>query len=321
MNADEIRAHLRIYHPYQLGELQRAEREKLRLAYYTDADTAMKLLASGDIWLRQTSLMNDSREVLHGLDCLRIGLELPLGKKLEQALEGIYPGICKEIGQRFWPAAFQLELGTFVACMSEHGGPDKETTRHEDQLGRLSMWRAYGRGCGVALVLHPKWLPDAVPVAAFSSAVAYLTPPGVAEQLGVLADNIVSNRGNVESRGREQTIQDMLVVFRSAAVCIKHPGFKEEREWRMVAMPSILGMNNLKTITPTIGGIPQQVQTINIGVAGRKWPEIIDRVIIGPTSAPAAVHGVLYQALAAHNIPNGPDRLILSNIPLRVIAG
>jgi hypothetical protein len=50
-------------------------------------------LASGDIWLRQTSLMNDSREVRHGLDCLRIGLQLEPGHKLEQTLEGFYKGV------------------------------------------------------------------------------------------------------------------------------------------------------------------------------------------------------------------------------------
>lgn len=176
----------------------------------------------------------------------------------------------------------------------------------------------YGRGCGVAIVVHPKWLPEPIPVAAFSSAVAYMTAQQLAPQLGAIADNLIANRSYVAGRGREPTIQDVLAMFRAGAVCIKHPGFKEEREWRMVAMPGFLGTNNLTMITRTIGGLPQQIYTLNIKVGGRDWPEIIDRVIIGPTQAPAAVYGVLHQAMIARNIPTGPDKLIVSHIPLRV---
>jgi hypothetical protein len=52
-----------------------------------------------------------------------------------------------------------LALRTFVACFSEHGGTNWDASdrdHQEDAFGRLSMWRAYGRGSGVALVLNHK---------------------------------------------------------------------------------------------------------------------------------------------------------------------
>ena len=43
-----------------------------------------------------------------------------------------------------WP---NVRSQTYVACVSEHRD-------QEDVHGRLSMWRAFGRGARVALVFH-----------------------------------------------------------------------------------------------------------------------------------------------------------------------
>jgi hypothetical protein len=70
-------------------------------------------------------------------------------------------------------------------------------------------------------------------------------------------------------------------------------------------MPGLLGFHNLVPLTKTISGIPQQVLALDAKVAGRGLPELVDKVIIGPTSAPAAVHGVVYNAMMEQAIPAG----------------
>ncbi len=42
-----------------------------RIAYYTTADTALKIIQNKSFWLRNPQLMNDYEEVLHGRYALR----------------------------------------------------------------------------------------------------------------------------------------------------------------------------------------------------------------------------------------------------------
>jgi hypothetical protein len=140
-NADQ-RKHASIFHPYLLGKLDRVEANKTRFVYYTDADTALKIITGKTIWLRQTMLMNDFREVTHGLDCLQQAFQSDHAARFRTALHAAHPDVNDEIEKRLNAAIPSLQFGSYVACFSEHGGTgDPKVDAHEQQFGRLSMWR------------------------------------------------------------------------------------------------------------------------------------------------------------------------------------
>jgi Protein of unknown function (DUF2971) len=314
----EHKKHASIFHPYLLDEMERIDRENRRFVYYTSADTAFKILTSKKIWLRQTTLMNDSREILHGLDCVRVASRSDHGQRLLGFVDSIYPGVGTEIAREFEFKSLVLQNRTFVACLSVHGDAA------EDQHGRLSMWRAYGRGTGVAIVVSAKPIfSTSTALGAYTSPVAYMDAMQMAEQFRRLADQVEQNREYLEQLQRQGTKEALLIAFQSAAVCTKHPGFHEEQEWRIVAMPELLQPKRLGSIYPTVGGVPQQVLTLSLedvpeeGLTGISPPDFIDRIIIGPTDSAAAIYDALYRSMLDAKIADPLSKLHVSNIPLR----
>jgi hypothetical protein len=84
-------------HPYLLGEQDRIENKNVWFVHYTSTDAAVKILKGRSIWPRQTTLMNDRREVEHGLDCLRGAYHSPEGERFRNLLNSVYPGITGDI--------------------------------------------------------------------------------------------------------------------------------------------------------------------------------------------------------------------------------
>ena len=80
----------------------------------------------------------------------------------------------------------------------------------------------------------------------------------------------------------------LMLVF--AATCSKHPGLSDEREWRVLTNPQLWPSPQLVEHHDVIGGIPQTVYRMPLknspadNVMGIELPELIDRVIIGPTA-------------------------------------
>lgn len=104
--------------------------------------------------------------------------EKALFNKFVAAFDAGHPGAAGE-AFKLYDAHFQNNVfRTYIACLSEH---DPEN----DSMGRLSMWRAYGRGrAGVALVLNKEPFFGNVPfVGFFASPVVYLRDKQVREYL------------------------------------------------------------------------------------------------------------------------------------------
>ena len=113
---------------------------------------------------------------------------------------------------------------TYVTCVSQH-------LSEEDHHGRLSMWRAYGCGTGIALVINGAVMFGNTQVLqVFSSPVLYRSPETVAEQLNQIANNISNDVGFLRDLGREHVKSAVFNMFLFGILCTKHPGFYEERE-------------------------------------------------------------------------------------------
>jgi hypothetical protein len=315
-----IERHMSVFMPYALRRVKAVGSAGTRFAYYTDADTAMKILDTGTIWMRQAACMNDYMEVQHGIDCLVAAWNGDDGKRLKDSLEKRFQGIVQEVADWFNGWQHDLRFRTFVTCFSEHAGPGHE---NEDHLGRLSMWRAYGRGAGVALIIKqdPFWSTD-TSLGLYTSPIAYLDDKGFAAEFKGLVDSIEANASYLDEIKHEGVRNALEVALSAAVVSVKHPGFHEEREWRIVRTPNSPFRCPLQTVSRTIGGIPQPVLLLDLkdrppGLVGITPPALIDRVIIGPTVFPLAIKEALLTQMEAANIPDAKDKLHISFVPLR----
>lgn len=297
---------------------QTALSKKIRFVHYTHADAAKKILQSNEVWMRKSSCMNDFREVQHGLDCLCVAFnQTAAGKKFREVIDKPFPGISEEIAKHFngWIPSLQAE--TYLSCVSEHED-------EEDAIGRLSMWRAYGDGEGVALVLNSEpFLGTSDALKAYTSPVAYLDDQGIARELGRIADNIESNLDFITARGRQELINSLFNMFRFAALCTKHPGFKEEQEWRVIYCPSIDKSEYLHREVQTINGVPQPIYKIPLkdiptkNLIGIQIPSLLNRIIIGPTRFPAAMWEAFRDLLTDAGVQDANKKVFVSNLPLR----
>jgi len=288
-----------IFFPHNAHARDRAIASGGRFVYYTTTETAYLILKNREIWLRNTSVMNDYMEINHGLNCIVNSYRSSIGQEFEAALDKCFSGISGEIRDLFnsWIPIIKQE--TYVISVSEHAAAD-------DEFGRLSMWRAYGGNAGVALVFNGGVMSrpsDAL--GAYSSPVAYLNSDGVAAELTKIKNAILENVEYVRSLGREGLKHAIFEAFRFAAICTKHPAFLEEKEWRVVSTKVLHDNPRLPPHVEIVGGIPQKVLKLKLedhpdeGLYGLAIPSFIDRILIGPCEYSETIKRALTSLLGA----------------------
>ncbi len=271
--------------------------------------------------MRKSSCMNDFMEIEHGFECLNAAYK-GNKEKVISILDGIFPGACEKLEQRFNSWLPHFRTNTYIACISEHG--DETTGDEEDKIGRLSMWRAYGGVTGVAIVMNggPFLRPSAA-LKAYTSPVAYLSVDKFEEEFHRLLDGIAENSAVLKMMGEEAIVDQMFEAFRYAILCTKHPGFREEREWRVIYNHVFDKSDRLIADVQSIRGTPQpifKIPLINIpheGLSGIELAELIERVIIGPTQFPVAIMEALTSLLSAAKMTDASSKVFISDIPLR----
>jgi hypothetical protein len=307
----------RILHPYMLQRHLSAVAEGTRFVHYTSADGALNILRSKEIWMRKSSCMNDYLEVQYGLQRLYKAYgQTEVGKKFKAALNKIFDGITVDIEKLFdsWTPHFQTN--TYFTCVSEH----KNT---EDTFGRLSMWRAYGETTGIGLVVNNSvFLTAADGLKAYTSPVAYLNDQDFETEFGKITDNISAEIDFLRGRGREEITLRIFNMLRFAALCTKHPGFAEEKEWRVVYCPTLEESPHLIKEIRVIRGVPQPIYKIplrDIPEAGflGAIPALINRIIIGPTQYPLALQEAFVQLLTEAGVSDPESKICVSDIPIR----
>lgn len=262
--------------------------------------------------------MNDYMEVEHGLNCLVAAFKNEEnGKRFQATLEGIFPGIIKEFTNLFdgWLPSFRIS--SYIACFSEH-------LPEEDNYGRLSMWRAYGGERSVALILSRKpFLAETDVFHAYTNPVAYLDPENFNQEFCKLATRIDSEKEFIDSLGKQRIINYLFEVFKNIVLCVKHPGFKEEREWRVVYNPDVRKSEYVSSSIESINGVPQEVHKIPLkdipegNFYGATVPEFIERIIIGPNDHQVVLGKTFIKLLEKAGSKNPSQKIHYSGIPLR----
>ncbi|MBF4987976.1 hypothetical protein [Methylophilus sp. 14] len=130
-----------VFFPYHMCQVDRVINDELCFSHYTQAATALKIIQNQEIWLRNVMVMNDVKEFEHGKDLLCNLIENSIeGKALKDAFNILAPNLFDEVFGNFKDWGFFIKNDQFISCFSEH--------LPKDELGTLSMWRAYGGRSG-----------------------------------------------------------------------------------------------------------------------------------------------------------------------------
>ncbi|WP_417587362.1 DUF2971 domain-containing protein [Pararhodobacter oceanensis] len=303
-----------IFNPGLLEETFAVLKEQKRFVYYTSSDTAMKLLRNQELWFRNATVMNDFSEVSYGLELIQSVFSGPEGKRFREAVEGIFPDTISKADALLseWERDWRLE--TYIACVSVHD-------RSEDQRGRLSMWRAYG---DIALVVNNTPMIAVTDLlAVYSVPVLYLSERELTGYLSNITDNILINRSYLADLGQSVLvtyIHNMLFRF---AIATKHPGFREENEWRLYYRPTERQSPMMKKEAVVLNRVPQIVHKLQLtndpenGLYGADIPSLLERIIVGPNEYPYVSYGAFVDILTDLKVEDAHNKVVVSDIPLR----
>src|SRR5581483_11894169 len=126
-----------------------------------------------------------------------------------------------------------------------------------------SMWRAYGGENGVAIVVNKAtFMQERGIPGLYSSPVSYWHKERVTEEMFKVSAAITANLDAFAPFDLQYLFDQFTLVFVACVLCVKHPGFEEENEWRV--------FYNSRFHMPPI--LERQVQVI------RDVPQIIYRL-------------------------------------------
>jgi hypothetical protein len=309
-----------IFMPYAAARRASAIESGSRFAHYTSAANALKIIDSKRLWMRSTICMSDYSEVQHGFARLRkFFSDTTKAERLVATIDdctGPKGGLDALVSfGKSWPT---IQSQTYIASLSKHNDD-------EDLHGRLSMWRAFGNSSArVALVWKlPLESGIAAALKIWFSPVAYFDDAQVNEEMNRLIDSIGANRDYLKGNVDRATLIAMVVTLMSAAtVSLKHEGFREEQEWRVIYSPQMKS-DFIERSIETIDGIPQVIyklpfdQAASQALAVLDLGRTLDRIIIGPTQYGPPMRDAFAAALTAAGIEDPLSRIYVSNIPIR----
>jgi hypothetical protein len=228
----------------------------------------------------------------------------------------VHPGLREIARGRFEAIAATIRTSTYITCLSEHG-------RAEDDVGRLAMWRAYAQACGVALVLNARPLPGRGSAAAGVNAgpVEYADRPTFLRGFDAFVERMLAERDYLAGLGPEAVCRHLGGSYYHAALSTKHPGFAEEREWRVVFNPTLDAADHLVRSVEVCRGEAQVIYRLPLrdapeaGIDGMALPDILEALIIGPSDNPRAVRDAFVELLS--DVRDAEHRVRVSDIPVR----
>lgn len=294
---------------------------RTRFVHYTSASAAASIIENRSIWLRSTTSMNDFREIHFGIDqligCLGRKRETDTARSFWGLLEQLGDGLPQQVIEVYDGLLDDLRLNTYLFSLSEHNAS-------EDEIGRLSMWRAYGCETGVALVINGRSLysySDAL--STYSYPVFYGDADATEAHFAALVSNLIQQKEYLAQIPSGHITDLVFEMLTSYSICLKHPGFREEREWRVVHQPKQRPSSRVTPRKAEIRGVPQIVYELPLAdipeasLFGLEPDELIDRIIIGPTKYPLVMFDYFCAALDNVGVKEPAKRVFISHIPLR----
>lgn len=303
---------------YHQARLKRLKKYNHKAAHYTSAENGMNILNNKCLWLRSAAVMNDFSEVTHGRACLEYSLHASdAGRRFFSAINQVYPALANEITDKIDKSSEQSVMHTYISSLSE--------TSADDELGRLSMWRAYGgSAAGISIIFNTEiFEEDTAALATYSSAVLYSDPEAFSHEFAKVVTRLELDQGLIGNVTREFAHDVIFNALRFSILSTKHLGFREEREWRIIHSPKLSSSQWVKPMIRTVSGIPQRIYSLPLqGTEGMNLPTIdlknlVYRIIIGPTQHPKQVRDAYLDTLKELGFHDPTNMVYISPIPLR----
>lgn len=312
---------LEIFFTYDRMRHREARDSGKLLAHYTTADTALKIIRGRSMWLRNAAVMNDFSEIEHGKSAMAPVLAGPLGDRFRAAMDMISPELAADVMRRHDEHRNHAREAVFTASLSEHDPADR--------LGRLSMWRAYGGPvAGIALLFHAEAADLEIEpnLEVGVSPVLYGGPIEFHQEFEKTIINIEKNTEFLKEFDPKIISNAATQILQLSMFSIKHPGFAEEREWRIIHRPYEFSSAAVVPLNISLNGIPQTIYELpfhnpdkgqDFNIPQLELNQILAGVLLGPCGYPETVFRALVDELTAAGVQDAAKKIIVSNIPLR----
>ncbi|EJN02480.1 DUF2971 domain-containing protein [Phyllobacterium sp. YR531] len=292
--------------------------QESRFVHYTTSTNLLKILDRGEIEFRNTSDMNDHQDVEVGIERLHQWITHPDSKALVNAIDHCAPGVWAEGVKKFDEWLPKLKNETYVVSVSQHNPSENNT-------GRLSLWRAFDKNAvGVAVVVHTSpFMHVAEALKAYSSPVTYWTRQEFFEEFEVVAASVLANRHFLSRTNRVVLREVIFLMLLFAAICSKHPGLRDEQEWRVLTNPFLWPTELLFKQTTGLKRDGRAVYNLALkdrpaeGIVGLEFPQLISRIIIGPAQNSEAVRQEIISKLTEKGVSQPATKVVLSKLPWR----
>ncbi len=216
------------------------------LFHYTTVDAFASIYQTRTFWATHYEDMNDSSELQM--------FQTKLGESIRPVIQkiAVAKGLDGAWGEREvarWLNIFhQTALGehglrdTFICSFCTHD-TEPDAAKH----GLLSQWRGYGANGGVAIVLNTRGIEDLMecerntfvhPVNHIGNVIYDNEDDKIREKYGLVFDCAREIINTIHSNNTlDPSLDKILVPFIQATTLIKHHGFREEQEVRIVVSP------------------------------------------------------------------------------------
>lgn len=289
----------------------------IKLVHYTRASNATKIIANENVWLRNVACMNDFRELEYGKALLRNALHSDVGQEFRNTINEHDPQALDTLLGSVDEHLTAIDCDTYVMCLSEHD-PCKD-----DDHGRLSMWRAYAREDGVALIVNTApFTAQTDKLGIYSYKVNYHTNQDCKNWLSDILESWRQYQPN-SSDEISEALNIIRHAFHAYILHAKHPAFWEEREWRIIKSP-VLGDTPVAGLhVEEIGGVPQRVAKLPLkhdpdsGLHFADVNRLIYKILIGPSEYGQEIFLTLCKVLEEVGVTQPEKRLAYSDVPLR----
>lgn len=187
-----------------------------KIYHYTDFTALHGILVNNEIWLGNVFDMNDSREMIHFMDLLKLSVVTKTHKSGE--VEKLFENQIRRL----------RELPLYSASFSYKGDD-------------AAQWERYGNnGAGVCIGLNTQKLREATRTQVMLQTVFYDLDVTQHKHVQLISDYIEDN----SNLGEWDTIDD---IFENAWACAsahKHPSFCSEDEIRLISIPGTIASKN-----------------------------------------------------------------------------
>lgn len=292
----------------------------LKLAHYTSAAVALKIIDNKEIWLNNVTNMNDYREVELGKNLLaRTFNKTDEGNRLKDILNQISEKLSEELIIRYNSIFNGLDR-TYAFCLTEH-------KKDYDKYGKLSMWRAYAPKNGIALILNiAPFIKECSKTTAFTIPMFYYEYEEFQNKFKNFVDKAQNNLDIFNNITKEEVLDFFYRKFLVSVLSLKHKGFEEEKEWRILYNDVIYTKDSIiKEEVKEIHGVPRIIKILNFESLNdknsdysTKLNDILYKIIIGPSYNPKQLQEIFIKKLADNCVTNAESKVVISEIPVRI---